>query len=437
MRQWLTGVRAMAGLTLIEALRQRLWMLFVLAMMLILIQAPSLQAVSQSGRLKLAVVAMTGSINFVITLLAILVAATALRRDLDTRTGFLLFSKPLARSAYLLGRWCGVQLGLLLGIGLLCVVGTATIFWQFRVLPGMRQVIAPVSSYQVSAFAETIPIDESRAHIILNGGSVGDGVVWHFAGLPRDRNDLQVLAHVGVRGADQSQPVNEALVQIQVLSDNPSIPARVLDVSAHSPYGRSTADRHITPGTALVRDRDETRVDLDQDYLRLDLPASYVDAQGGLTVQLTRLESRAILIVSPQTSMRLGCSGGGIFLNLIRGGLVMLAGAGLLAAWTLVCATLANLGVTTLGGLTLYLAGCALPAMREVVHYDDVSLPAKRVMGLAMQIVPDFDRYAVAARLASSEAIGWSVVGSAWMYYGAYSALFLIIAWIMFAKREL
>ncbi len=109
----------------------------------------------------------------------------------------------------------------------------------------------------------------------------------------------------------------------------------------------------------------------------------------------------------------------------------------MIAAWTLFCAVLSSLGVTALGGLTLYFAGSALGVMREVLGYNDTGTGLRRVLELALAVVPDFSRYDVAAQLAASEAVGWATVGAAWAYNGIYILLFLVLAWIGLARREL
>lgn len=440
MRQWFAGARALARLTVVESMRQRLWLLFVAAVAGLVIQAPSLKAVDKGSQLKLAVVAITGAISFVITLLAIMVAANALRRDLDARTGYLLFAKPLARSAYLCGRWAGVQVGLLIGILSLCVVGTLTIAWEFPAMPEMRAVIPASSWEQLSAFGQTTPIDEARMRVQLTGAP-GNGVRWTFTGLPTSvpPEGLEVLLRVAVHGFDPEASVEEALVQVSALptSGGADRAPQVLAIDPASPYGRTRADQPVVAGQMVVRDRDESRADLSNDYLRLRLPGSCIDAHGHATIQLVRLESRSALLIHKVSSLTLAEPGGSFFSNLVRGGLVMLAGASLLASWTLVCAVISNLGVTVLGGLTLYFAGNALPAMREVLTYNDTSLPAKRLMELGLGVLPDFERFGVAARLAASEAVDWSTVTAAWSYFGMYSLVFLIIAWVALVRREL
>jgi hypothetical protein len=440
MRSWWSGTRAIAGLTLKDAMRQRLWLLFLAAVAVLVGSAPGLAAVDETARLKLAVVAITGAIGFVVVMLAILVAAMALRRDIDQRIGYLLFSKPLRTSAYLAGRWCGVQGGLLLGILALCAVGSATLAWQFGGTPVMRSVSHPIAWEQLGAFGQVAPIDERRTRVTL-GGTPGNGVRWRFTGLPTSgvgEAGLELLIKVGVRGYDPDEPALDALAQITALAPAGGGDApRILAIDPASPYGHGRGGMPAPAGQVVVRDRDSTHDDLGQDYLRLRLPAAAVAADGSAVIQLTRLEARSALVVAKDDGALVAVPGGGFTLNLARGGLVLLAGASLLTAFTLAIAAVTNLGVAALGGLTLFFAGSALGAMREVASSEDTAVSLRRLLRLALDVLPDFDRYAVAARLAASESVGWEVVGGAWSYYGAYALVFLAIAWLALRRREL
>jgi hypothetical protein len=197
------------------------------------------------------------------------------------------------------------------------------------------------------------------------------------------------------------------------------------------------ADGSAVEGQVVLRHRDDQRDDLSQDYLRLRLPAACIAPDGSATIQLVRLESRAALTVQRRNSVLLAVPGGSFAANLLRAGLVLLAAAGTLAAWTLLCACVANLAVAVLGGLTLFIAGSALPVMREVAGSDETGQVMRRMLDLAGAVLPDLDRHAVAARLAASEAVDWAQVGAAWGYYGAYSAGFLALAWFALRRREL
>jgi hypothetical protein len=438
---WLAHVRALAGLTLIDAARQRLWLLFLAAVAVLVGSAPGLSAVDESARLKLAVVAITGAIGFVVVLLAILVAAMALRRDLDARIGYLLFSKPLRLSAYLGGRWLGVQLGLLVGIVALALVGSGTIAWQFGGTPAMRALSHPQAWEQVGAFGQRSAIDERRTRVTLSG-TPGNGVRWRFTGLPvasLPAEGMELLLKVGIRSYDQDNPIEDSLGQVTAqpaIADGEAA-VSILALDPASPYGHARAGTTVPAGQVVLRDRDETRDDLSQDFLRLRVPRAAIAADGGVVIQLTRLEGRSALVVTRQGSAQLAVPGGSFLGNLVRGGLVLLASASLLTAFTLGIAAVTNLGVAALGGLTLYFAGSATAAMREVAGAHDTGTALRRVVTLALDVLPDFDRFSVAARLAASESVGWDMVAQAWVYFGAYAVGFLVLAWVAMRRNEL
>ncbi|MBA3700699.1 MAG: hypothetical protein H0W78_17770 [Planctomycetes bacterium] len=438
---WFSNTRTLAHLTLIDASRQRLWLLFLGAVALLVAVAPGLSAVDETARLKLAVVAITSAIGFVVVLLAILVAAMALRRDLDARIGYLLFAKPLRMSAYLTGRWLGVQLGLLAGIVLLSLVGTGTIAWQFGSTPGMRALSHPVAWEQVGAFGQVTAIDERRTRTTLSGGP-GNGVRWRFSNLPTTDlgpEGMELLLKVGIRSYDPDNPLFDCLGQVTALPTGAGtdVAPRILTIDPTSPYGHTRDGMPVPAGQVVLRDRDDTRSDLAQDYLRLRVPREAISADGGVMIQLTRLEARSAVVVHRDTSTLLAIPGGTFLSNLVRGGLVVLAIAGMLTAFTLVIAAITNLGVATLGGLTLYFAGSATAAMREVAAASDTSTALRRVVSLALDVVPDFDRFTIAARLAASESVGWLMVAQAWGYYGIYTVIFLTVAWVAMRRKEL
>ncbi len=437
---WLSNIRTLAGLTLIDAARQRLWLLFLGAVALLVTVAPGLSAVDENARLKLAVVAITGAIGFVVVLLAILVAAMALRRDLDAKIGYLLFAKPLRMSAYLTGRWLGVQLGLLVGIMALSLVGTGTIAWQFGSAPNMRALSHPVAWEHVGTFGQLTAIDERRTRTTLGGGP-GNGVRWRFNGLPVDAvgaDGMELLLKIGIGSYDPDNPLFDCLGQVSAWPGSGSDNApRILSIDPASPYGHTRDGMPVGAGQVVLRDRDNTRNDLAQDFLRLRVPREAISADGSVVIQLTRLEARAAVVVQRDNGTLLAIPGGGFLSNLMRGGLVLLAIAGLLTAFTLVIAAITNLGVAALGGLTLFFAGSATAALREVAASSDTSTALRRVVKLALDVLPDFDRFTVAARLAASESVGWNMVTQAWSYYGIYTVGFLVIAWLTMRRREL
>gem|GEM_PF-3040035 len=429
---WFRGIAALAGLTVREAMRQRLWLVFAVVGAAFLLAVPQLTAVDDAARLKLSVLAVTTGIGFVITLMAVLVAPAALRRDLDAKTAYTLFAKPLKPTAYLLGRWTGVQLWLVLGVLGMALAGVAAIGMQFGRFPAMRTTAVPVGWQQISAVGEATAVEDRKTRLSLSG-MPGNGVRWRLTAVPpAPPEGHELLLRAQVLGTSPDQPVGEALVEIRAIVDGT---AQALPLDPASPYGRH--ELHASAGRVLLKHRDNSSRDLGQDYLRLRLPAEAIAADGSATIQLTRLESRTVIVFDRADGLLLGRPAGGLLGNLLRGGLVLAAGAGLLAAWALFCAVASNLGVTLLGGLTLFFAGSTLDMVRETLEYENPSLVVRRMLELALVVMPDFNRFPIATDLAAGQGVAWATVGSAWLYYGAYGAVFLTVAWIALRRKEL
>ncbi len=436
MRRALGGVLALAGLTVREALRQKLWLLLVGAMALICVMVPGLDAVDDAARLKLAVAVITGVIGFVAVVLGILVAAAAVRRDLDERISFLLFSKPLSRLAFLGGRLLGLQAVLLMGIVSFCLLGTLSVGLQLGRFPDMRRVFAASSLRKVDRFGKRSPVPVEE-ELLTMSGPPDDAVEFHFTGLPDlpDGGAYDLLLRFRIRGQHIGDVVTHA--RLRVTATTPSGRTELLALHPDSPFGdRLVDDQPANPGEVVARNRPAKRTDLNQDYLWVVLPAELVEA-GGVWVTVTRLDRFAIIMVDRETSCYLGTGGGSFFGNLLKGQLVVLAQAGLLCAVALLCISVSNLGVTLFASLTYYFAGCSMGILAEALRWHEHHQVIERLMGLLLWVLPDFHRYPVEARLAASQAVGWELVGSAWLYYGVHTLVFFLLAWAVLARREL
>jgi hypothetical protein len=424
---------ALAALTVREAARQRLWVAFVAVGIVLAVACARLDAVDASARLKLGVVVVTTGLGFLATLLAMLVGASQLRRDLDARLSVMLFAKPVPRAAYLAGRWLGVLTWLAMGLAALAVLAAVVISVSFGGSPEMRRLAVPDGWREVTALSETVPVKETRMRLML-GGVPGNGVRWHLAGLHAPAGDgLELLLRVDARPVDREEGLDHVAVQVQAWA--PERAPQLVKVDPLSPYGRGEDDA----GRVLMRARDASHHDLSQDYCRLRLPASCISPSGESWVQVVRLDATAALSVDRDGSLYAAVPGGSFLLNLLRASAVMLAQAALLCGVTLLIACVSNLAVSLLGGLTLYFAGNALWALRETLEFGDPGQTAQRLLHLALAITPDFgaERFGVAAQLAAGQAVGWDVVGGAWLYYGAFTAVALIAAWIALLRREL
>ncbi|MBA3710345.1 MAG: ABC transporter permease [Planctomycetes bacterium] len=421
-----------------EALRQRLWLMLAGLAIALVVALATMSAVDQSARLKLSIVIVTSVLGFAATLLAILVGASQLRRDLDMRIAIMLFSKPLPRIAYVLGRWLGVQLVVAAALAILCVVGSAIVGARFGGFPDMRRVVAPSGWQLVSATGELLPMAEDRTYVQLTGPP-GNAARFSFSGLPAPGpHGAEVLLRMDVRALDGGDELQRTAVEV-LAAPAGEPPWQVLALDAHSPYGAGEGSGDGVEPTAtrqvLIRGRNQSHQDLSQDYCRLILPASCV-RDGRSVVQVVRLDPRAGLLIDRVGGAYVAVPGGGFVLNLARAALVVLACSSVLTAATLAIASLSSLPVALLGGLTLFFCGSALHAVRESLRFDELSLPARRLLAIADGVFPDFDRYPIAAKLAAAEAVDWTTVASAWGYYGVFTVVLMTLAWIALARRE-
>jgi hypothetical protein len=414
----LAATLAVARLTVLEAWRNRIGLIILLVGAGLVAILPNLASIDASARLKLAIVALGGVVTFLVVLFAALIGASGLRRDLDSRIAYTLFSKPMPVASYLAGRWVGVQAVVAATIVAVGLCGLAAIRATAQP-PALVTVRDAVSWQRVSASGELMPIEENRSRTTLSG-PVGNGVVWSFTGLPVGR-DLALLVRIELAAFSPDEVIDQAAVRLDALGDKPVV------LSAPG----------TTANTVVLRSRDEARQDLAQDYVRVAIPARAVGAGGSCRIRMTRLDPRTAITVHRADSAKVMIASGSFAANLARGGLIVAAMAGVLGAMALLCATVSNLGVSLLGTLTLYFAGAAMPMIRDVVGEGEAALPIRRLLGLSSMVLPDLARFDVAGTLAGSREIPWSAVGEAWWSYGGYAVVLLVIAWLSLARREL
>lgn len=437
MRGMLTGTLAIAGLTLREAQRQRLWLLLVVAAGVLVAVIPSLQAVDVDARRKLAVATVTTTVGFVATLLGILLGAATVRRDIERRTGFLLFSKPLPRGAYLCGRWLGVGVALTICVAVLSAVGAGAIAWQLGELPRSWSTTAPSQRWQIANAAPVALPPDDRPVLLAGDPSrgAGEGVRVAFTDLPSGE-PLTVLVRITVGGFALGSPVRQAEVAVSA-EPGDGASAVLLPLASGSPYGEDLwEERASGPQRVYLRSRDPGRADLSQDYARFVLPAAAIGADGRCIVQLNRLSHSGRVRIDAD-GILVARRGGGFLGNLARAGLVELAPAGMLCAATLLVVCVARIGTALLAGLTLYFGGHALRFVQTGMQGRDASPFAERLFDLLARILPDAGRFPVETALAASRRVPWATVGDAWLYFGGYTLVFLCGAWVLLRRAEL
>jgi Cu-processing system permease protein len=127
------------GITLKGIFRDRIFQgIMVTALMFLLI--PSVASLSMRQVTELSITLSLSLISFILLLLSVFLGGTTLWKDIERRYTFSVLSLPVSRSAYLMGRFLGVALFLLLTAVLLGAVS----FVMIKLASGMYPVERPL-----------------------------------------------------------------------------------------------------------------------------------------------------------------------------------------------------------------------------------------------------------------------------------------------------
>jgi hypothetical protein len=376
-------------------------------------------AVDAEARRRLAVSAVAAIALAAAALTAPLILAVQMRRDLDQRAALTLFSRPLDRHAYVLGRWLGaLAAGLAAGLAAALAGGLALI----AVHGGHPVALTATADTWAAVGLDGAVTDLAGRPRHAVNGSPGTAVRWRFAdgaGAERVALRLRVAGQFG-------RPTTR--IRVVAVADGRRVP---LPVAAES-----TVPAAGEPHEALIPSRGPEHDDLIRDRLRLTIPAAAVAADGSLTVEAVRVDD------GPAFTADLGgCTllhpGGPVLGSLV---LAAIAGLAAAAAGTAIAAWLVpagGVGVAILGAGTLLLAGSLVGVLDDAARDRDLALPVRRLIQLAAWAAPDLGRTGQGADLASGRAVDLAAVGRAWLAVLPATAVLLAGATWTWRRREL
>lgn len=426
----IAGVLAVAGLAWREAWRGRLWLVPLAGAALIWAFAPHAAATDDGSALRLLVAATSAAAGFCGVLLAAVVPAQQLTRDIEQRIVLTAFPKPLPRLGWLLGRWLGALLiagAATLGIAL---SGAAAVAWRAGGPPPMRAAIPAQAVERITGLGEAVALPQGVARL---AGPAGDGLRWTFAGLDPLARDYEVLVQAQVSSVS-ADLVESVPVQVTaLLADGRQLP---LALDPASPYGRPPQDAAMPGANAWLASRSSERRSLGSDWARFVLPPGAIGADGRLQVQLTRLDPASIIQAGREQAV-LARPAGTLPVHAVRAALAELATPAVIAALALAVGAIAGLPVSLLAALTLAFAGHAVWTVHEVLSWGDSSRPLTRLLGLLLHLVPDFAATGQGTRLAAGEAVGWGEVARAWLAVAPHLAATLALGWLTLGRRQL
>ena len=433
MRDLLRSTFAICALSLREARRGHGWIALAAAALIMITAVLAAPAAEAGDRLRLAMATVSGIGGFAVVMLALVTGAGWLRSDIEQQTATLLLSRPLSRTGYILGRWIGTMVVMIGALTVLELSGMAAIRVRFAPLP--RPVHSqPATSLEVVRGGRAHEIATAAPLAMLSGPLAqghGEALRWHWQDLPRGQ-DLELLLRLRLNTHDIGIPVDQSPVVVSAGSDDHR---RVLTLSPESPYGHPDDGAQARSDAVYMRSRDERRRDLARDYARLQVPAEML-TDGRLSIQVDRLRSDVRIFADTRSAALIAQPGGSALINRLRAAIVTLSRAGVLAACGIFLATISTQGVTLLGGLTLLFGGHLMGLIRDEIRFADQG-PMVRIMQLLLWLLPDFDRFPVAADLAASQVIAGADILAAGLHYGSFTVIFLLAAWLAFKRIEL
>ncbi|MCM2359022.1 MAG: ABC transporter permease [Geobacteraceae bacterium] len=130
---------SVARVTLKGVFRDRVFQgIFMAALLFLFI--PSVASLSMRQVTELSISLSLSLISFILLLLAVFLGGASLWKDMERRYSFSVLALPIKRSDYLLGKFCGVALFLLLTVLLLWAVTSLVVFFASGIYPSPRPV---------------------------------------------------------------------------------------------------------------------------------------------------------------------------------------------------------------------------------------------------------------------------------------------------------
>jgi hypothetical protein len=423
----------------------------------------TLPAIDAGDRAKLLETIALGGATFFSVLLAAILSALSVPRDIARHHVYPILARPIRRVEYLVGKLLGVLL--LVGISLV-IMGVETVL----VLRGTFGLPSP----QLAAHRAFIP---STRLLVRKGGGrteiapqrdgkvylgTGDRLIWRFRDLPADRLP--------------EEP--EVLIQpLLVLQDSYSQPVRAR-VIFRKPDSRGEEARE-----AMLMSLRECR---------LEVPAPILGHQGtpdaggpghneppgadtarmespkSLDIELIMPGDKDVIVGIQITSDRAGQEKQGLRLlvraesfeiNFFKCFFLVFLQASLVAFLGLFGSSFLSTWVSLFFGLSIYLMGSLLPVTREFsegmifehahahhLHQHEETAPrepdvAERALrfslGVFARYFPDFSRLDAAPLLRRRSRIPWTLLAASAGYSALYMLPLLGAAWLVFSRKDL
>lgn len=481
-------ILSIARLTLDEALRSHVVVLFTAVLLLLVCGLPLLLDAAQPLRYQIQsylTYAYAGA-ALVLGAMTVLFASWNVARDMEEQRAFDVFSKPVSRGGYLVGKFLGVAL-----LDAVLVIAVVAVMWYVpRVLYGSE------ASVQIRTIRDGIadPYDRLavRSQVLIARGSAEAVPEQDFAALAR--TEMQQRAEEDPQGyADYIQAAGGApAAYLQLLNQYrnewlqipPGEARRYVFTDLQLLYAAAEAaraeerepptvqlqyhveipalDRGTPVGLTLIIDNATTplRALVDQKQVQ-EIDAGFVNEDGTLVLEIGNFvlvgPGQAYVDTGPRPQTAKLSSKDGLTIlydagdfgpNVVRGGLVLWLRLAFLSALGTVCGAVFSFAVAAVTGLFVWVLAAGGDALAGIVASGVAETGVAAVdvayggllsfSGLLATVLQTFSRLDVGGRLSSGLLISFADMRETFLFVTlGWTALTLLLGWFLFSRREI
>lgn len=465
-------VYAIVKLTLAEAIRTRLAVVFILLLvaLMVLLVATSQGDGTVRGQVQMFMSYAIGCTHFLLALLVVFLACRTVDQDIKTQRIDSLVVKPVARWQFLLGRWLGI---VLLACALLVVsMGVTYVMIGFfarraadrskdrfeltnQVLVARRSVKPPLPDVSEQV--------EKRMAVLKQQGALPEGTT------PAEAR--KTLADAFIRRARTVRPRHSRTWRLTGLGQpskgDAALTLRFKYAPSTTTEGSESKQLHSNTvlGQWIIGRQTSKRVYVWQDEkpyrtaLEIPIPVDVVTPDGSLDVTFRNVDPRGVSVNFPlEDGIEVLYRVGTFTPNFLRTVLIAFVTIVFVATLGLACSTFLSFPIASLVTITVFFVGMAGHFLTEAIGlWDELSTGGNiaaifaeltsaegfwsRVNNviayIALQLIPVLDVGAYTDRLIAGRVIEWSeVVREVIKLLVVWSGLLWVFAALVFKRRE-
>ena len=423
-------LRAVAGLTFLEAVRRKVFLIVLIVGAAIVSSAAFLPAVDPSGRLRLIEIWSVRTVTIFCSLGAIFLAGFSLPGDFEQRRIYTLVTKPIHKGTLFFGKFLGFVLLMAVFLAIMGVVTLAYLKFISAVSKDFPEARA-YPRYETPRLEGQIPAAIGSGWATRSGDPIP--LQWTFEGLPAGRfpERVAVRAKIDMRRLPGEEPRLEATVQV---------------VAVH-PVTREEETQVI-------------RFETNRLMPEFDVPGRMISDDGRLIIRM-RPDEPSVLLGSFPDWLSIRGDPVNFDLNFMKGMLLVLLQSSMVLLATLSASTFVSAPVSILLGICLFLTGSTWSFVTDSLQDVDRRLldaekraregtPGQapedippwllRVSGtlsrVVLEAVPDFDRYNFGEWLLTDTSVSSRDFGRALGAFAPRAAILLLVGLALISFRD-